>query len=67
MDWFIQLEEVTLDLIIIEHITLFENQFIVFAMDTFSQVIRKHVDAILNIRKIWSESHMERRICDNII
>lgn len=41
MDWLVQLEEVTLDLTIIEHIILFENQFTVFAMDIFSQFYKK--------------------------
>lgn len=47
MVWLIQLEA-NMDLIIIEHVILFENLFVVFAVETFtfSQFCMKYVDVI---------------------
>lgn len=47
MVWFILLEA-NMDLIIIEHVILFENLFIFFAVETFtfSQFIWKYVDVV---------------------
>lgn len=44
--WLIQLEEANVNLIFIEHVILFENMFIVFAVETFSHFYMECIDAI---------------------